>query len=347
MAMQAGMFILCILALLSFACEPIVVRVGQASQREEGESSFTSSQESDLQTYASWNSIEDFLQHLDHIKKLGTDALLKRYHEDGRLQIRNLFRRFRDSVEAPAQQGSLDTPPYLVDLELGGCMPIAKADIFDLGVYGDLRGLLETVFLTKLSPKSSVLGEAPSSPDVDELARLGFFELGIAMSGQSFYETDGESEIQGSNLRWKVIHEQSEAEDWAHQDAKAVEFRFLKTQDSSHDIHFTMAAQVGADLYAKKDLVSLPTLSIDYQYSAVGNGLGFQDLFIQTGLRDQDGVWQVLHMSRKISVSQNIGQGRVLHIVVSDHWGLPEETVRNFRLDMDQQNLCSLIGGEG
>jgi len=344
--MQAGMFILCMLTLLSFACHPIVVRVGQASQREEDESSFSTSSQGDLQTYASWNSIEDFLKHLDHIKKLGTDALLKRYHEDGRLQIRNLFRRFRDSVEAEAKQGSLETVPYLAELELGRCIPIAKFDIFDLGVYGDLRGLLETVFLSKLSPKSTVPGEASSTPDIDELARLGFFELGIAMSGQSFYETDGENEIQGSDLRWKVIHEQSEVEDWAGQDAKAVEFRFLKTQQSLNDIHFTMEAHVGPDLYESKDLVSLPTLSIDYQFSSVGNGLGFQDLFIQTGLRDQEGVWQDLRLSRKISVSQNIRQGRVLHIVAREHWGQPQETLRNFRLDIDQQNLCSLIGGD-
>ncbi|WP_141732700.1 hypothetical protein [Oligoflexus tunisiensis] len=337
--------ILCVMTLLLSACQPIVVRVGKRTQGTGAEpnhpieaATITTEQ---LQT---WNTVEDFLQHLDDIKTLGRDALLKRYHEDGRQQIRAVFRRFRDAVAAAAQRDGTPTSPYLSDLKAGTCVPISTQDIFGLEAFGDLRVLLETVFLSRIQP-TEALPEPEIPGDMDAITKLGFFELGIEMDGQSFYEEADLKERQGSDLRWKVIHEQSEPEDWFHLDQRGVQFHFLRTRDNPGDTRFSLDARVGEQVYEEDVNTTLPGLLLDYQKILESTGTSLQTLQMQTGWRDPDGRWRKLQISRQLIISQDIAQGHILHMTATEHWQKPEAIQKKFRLDLEAKRLCSGVGG--
>jgi hypothetical protein len=297
----------------------------------------------DANQVKNWNTVEDFLLHLDEIKTLGRDALLKRYHQDGRQQIRRVFRRFRDAVEAQAGRDGIAPLPYIGDLKAGTCVPISAHDIFGLEAYGDLRALLETAFLSRIQP-SEALPNPEVPGDMDAITKLGFFELGIAMDGQSFFEDLPPLERQGSDLRWKVIHEQNEPEDWAGLDERGVQFRFLRTQHNEIT-HFSLAAQVGTLVFEQEARGSLPGLWLDFEKIVEAQGANSQIMLMQTGWRDANGQWQKLHLSRRIEIKQDIAQGHILHVLASEHWQKPEAIHKRFRIDLDARNLCSELGG--
>jgi len=342
--MRRSVSIPIVATLLLNACHPIVVRVGKRSQDVEAVPSLPYHSEADITRVASWNSVEDFLLHLDEIKQLGRDALLKRYHADGRQQIRRTFRQFRDAVENQASRGAEPQLPYLGELEAGTCVPISTRDIFDLDAYGDLQSLLETVFLSRIKPSESI--PDPALPGgMDELTKLGFFELGIAMDGPSFYVDDGKTEIQGSDLSWKVIHEQNESDAWVNADQRRVRFRFVRMYNRPNRTNFVLEAQVSSEADEPGQGESLPSLWLDYEKIIENQGHSFQAMNLQTGWRDSSGHWNRLQMSRRIVVSQDIYQGHILHVSAIEHWQKPEAMEKKFRLDMDARHLCSELGG--
>jgi hypothetical protein len=343
--MRGRMSILCVVTLLLSACQPIVIRVGKRSQGTGAEPSLpTESSSITTDELATWNTVEDFLQHLDDIKKLGRDALLKRYHEDGRPQIRAVFRRFRDAVDAAAQKDGTSVLPYLSELEAGVCVPLSTQDIFGLEPYGDLRALLETIFLSRIQP-TDVLPEPELPGGMDAITKLGFFELGIEMDGQSFYEEAGLMERQGSDLRWKVIHEQSEPEEWFERDQRGVQFYFLRTRDRPGHSRFSLDARVGERVYEDDDDGILPALLLDYQKTLESAGTSVQTLQLQTGWRDPNGRWRQLQISRQLVISQDIAQGHILHMTATEHWQKAEAVQKKFRLDLEAKRLCSAVGG--
>ncbi len=330
-------------ALLLNACHPITVRVGKRTQGMEAEPSLPQTSSANIEQMKNWNTVEDFLLHLDEIKQLGRDALLKRYHEDGRQQIRGVFRRFRDAVEAQAGRDGLAPLPYVGDLEAGTCVPISSHDILGLEAYGDLRTLLETAFLSRIQPSES-LPEPGVPGGMDAITKLGFFELGIAMDGQSFYEELPIMERQGTDLRWKVIHEQNEPEDWVQRDERGVQFRFLRTKDKEYT-QFTLEAKVGSMVYEQEVSGSLPGLWIDFEKKVESFGSSSQTMLMQTGWRQPDGRWQTLQLSRRIEIKQDIALGHILHLLASEHWQKPEAIHKRFRLDLDARQVCSELGG--
>ncbi len=347
MGMHHRVIIHSILTLLLSACQPIVIHVGQASKRAEYEPTIPYRSSADDQSYSTWNSIQDYLDHLNAIKQMGKDALLKRYHQDGRQRIRGMFRHFRQKLEADSNRLPSDTASSFAELQVGSCMPFPTQDIFNLSDYGDLRGLLETVFLSKIKPTSAPALDPETPADVDAVSKLGFFELGISMDGASAFEINGAKEKQSSDLRWKVIHEQIEPESWIADDDQGVRFSFQKTHEAPAQDSFTLLARVGPQVYEEGDLGSMATLAIDYQRIVAAAGQSLQTMILRAGQRDQDAVWQQLSLSRRISVSQNIAEGRILHLVEQEHFGEWNESARSFRLDMDQQSLCADLMDEG
>ncbi|HYX33437.1 MAG TPA: hypothetical protein VE954_10010 [Oligoflexus sp.] len=329
--------------LLLNACHPIVVRVGERTQSTGDGPQLPYTSEIDTSAMTSWNSVEDFLQQLDTIKKLGRDALIKRYHEDGRQTIRQAFRQFRDAVEDQASRDVAQDVPYLGELEAGACVPISARDIFDLEVYGDLRAILETVFLSRIQPAASVPN--PTIPGaVDEITKLGFFELGIAMDGASYYRTIPNQEILGSDLQWKVIHEQNEPESWIESDQRLVAFHFYRRHEQPDHTTFRLEARVGPELVDGGG-GSLPTLVMDYHKTIEAEGQSYQEIVIQSGWRETSGLWQKLQLSRRIVVSQDINQGRILYIAATEQWKKPGAILKKFRIDMDARSLCSDLSG--
>jgi hypothetical protein len=332
-----------LVTLLLNACQPIVVRVGKRSSEMEAGPLLPAPATVDVETIKNWNSVEDFLLHLDEIRNLGREALIKRYHEDGRQQIRLVFRRFRDAVEGQAEREGLAPLPYLSSLAAGTCVPISTQDIFGLEAFGDLKALLETTFLSRIQP-SEALPDPAVPGSMDAITKLGFFELGIAMDGQSFYEESPQRDRQGTDLRWKVIHEQNEPEDWALGDDRGVQFRFLKTQEAERTL-FTLDAQVGAQLYEKASRASLPGLWIDFEKIVTAAGASTQTLLMQSGWREPDGRWQKLQLSRRFVMTQDIAQGHILHVAASEQWGKANAIQKKFRIDLDARSLCSELGG--
>jgi hypothetical protein len=328
--------------LLLSACHPIVVRVGKRTQDMEAEPLHPSAAPADINQMKTWNTVEDFLQHLDEIKQLGRDALLKRYHEDGRQQIRLVFRRFRDAVQEKAGRNAAAPLPYMSELEAGTCVPISTQDIFGLEAYGDLRTLLETAFLSRIQP-SETLPDPGVPGGMDAITKLGFFELGIAMDGESFYEEAPPVERQGTDLRWKVIHEKNEPEAWTNQDERGVQFRFLRTHQTGRT-HFTLDAQVGALVFEQEARGSLPGLWLDFEKVIPSQGASSQTMLLQTGWRHSNGTWESLQLSRRIEITQDIAQGRILHVLASEHWQKPEAIHKRFRLDLEERRLCSELG---
>jgi hypothetical protein len=332
-----------VVTLLLNACQPIIVRVGKRGSGLEAEPLLPAPATVDVETIKNWNSVEDFLLHLDEIKNLGREALIKRYHEDGRQQIRLVFRRFRDAVEGQAEREGLAPLPYLSALAAGSCVPISTQDIFGLEAFGDLKALLETTFLSRIQPSESL--PDPSVPgSMDAITKLGFFELGIAMDGQSFYEAGAEQEKQGTDLRWKVIHEQNEPEEWVGRDARAVQFRFLKTQDAER-MHFSLDALVGAQVYEQNVQGPLPGLWIDFEKIVSAVGASSQTMLMQSGWREPDGRWQKLQLSRRFVITQDIAQGHILHVTASEHWNKADAIQKKFRIDLNARSLCSELGG--
>lgn len=330
-------------ALLLSACRPIPVRVGKRIQDMEVESSLPQSASIDTKEINQWNTVEDFLSHLEAIKDLGREALLKRYHKDGRQQIRMAFRRFRDAVEVQASRESQETLPYITELELDVCVPIHSHDILGLDAYGELGTVLETSFLSRLQPSQSL--PKPGVPSgIDAITKLGFFELGLVFEGQSFYTKESIQYKQGSNLRWKVIHEQNDPLEWKPYDSHEVVFEFLRveSQDASE---FTLEAKVEDLENGKVSEGSLPTLRIEYRKNISKEGSSTQVMFMQTGWRHPTGHWQTLQLSRRIEISQDLAMGRILHVLASEQWQKPEAIHKKFRLDLDTKQLCSELGG--
>lgn len=332
---------LCVTLLLS-ACHPIVVRVGKRTQGMEAETQLPSAASIDLEEIKNWNTIEDFLQHLDDIKTLGRDALLKRYHQNGRQDLRLVFRRFRDAVTAQAEREGSVPLPYLSELEAGACVPLETQDIFGLDAYGDLKALLETSFLSRIQPSESL--PTPGVPgDMDTITKLGFFELGIAMDGDAFYEETSFLKKQGADLRWKVIHEQGEPEAWADQDARGVQFRFLRSEDERGTL-FTLNARAGMQVYEGEAFGSLPGLAIHFEKTLTPEGASTQTMLMQTGWLNADAQWQQLQLSRRLVIAQDLAQGHILHVTVSENWQKPEALTKKFRLDLEARRLCSELG---
>ncbi|HET9235605.1 MAG TPA: hypothetical protein VFO10_00050 [Oligoflexus sp.] len=332
---------LCATLLLN-ACHPIVVRVGQRTQGMEAETQLPSAASIDMEQIKSWNTIEDFLQHLDDIKKLGRDALLKRYHQDGRQDLRQVFRRFREAVSDEAAREGARPLPYLSELEAGACVPLKTQDIFGLDAYGDLKALLETTFLSRIQP-SATLPEPGVPGGMDTITKLGFFELGIAMDGDAFYEETPLETRQGADIRWKVIHEQGEPEEWSDQDARGVQFRFLR-REVGLGTNFTLSARVGLDVYEKKAADALPALWIDFEKTLTDEGASTQIILMQTGWQTAEGRWQELRLSRRLVIAQDLAQGHILHVTVSENWQKPDVFSKKFRMDLEARRLCSELG---
>lgn len=328
--------------LLLIACHPIVVRVGKRTQGMGAETQLPSAARIDLEEVKNWNTIEDFLQHLDDIKKLGRDALLKRYQKDGRLELRQVFRRFREAVASQAEREGTVPLPSLSELEAGACVPLKTQDILGLDAYGDLKSLLETAFLSRMQPNEA-LPEPGVPGGMDAITKLGFFELGIAMDGDAFYEESPRLQRQGADLRWKVIHEQGEPEAWAEEDARGVQFRFLRTEEGS-STHFTLSARVGVQVYEGDARGALPGLWIDFEKTLTPEGASMQTMLMQTGWQDAEGRWQILQLSRRLVIAQDLGQGHILHVTVSENWQKPDVFLKKFRMDLEARQLCSELG---
>jgi hypothetical protein len=296
----------------------------------------------DLEEIKNWNSIEDFLQHLDDIKKLGRDALLKRYHQDGRQYLRQVFRRFREAVIGQASREGSTPLPYLSELEAGACVPLETQDIFGLDTYGDLKSLLETTFLSRIQP-GDALPEPGVSGGMDAITKLGFFELGIAMDGDAFYEETPLQTRQGADLRWKVIHEQGEPEEWAEPDARGVQFRFLRSEEGL-GTHFTLSASAGVQVYEEEAADPLPGLWIDFEKTLTPEGASTQTMLMQTGWQTAEGGWQQLQLSRRLVIAQDLEKGHILHVTVSENWHKLDAILKKFRLDLEARRLCSELG---
>jgi hypothetical protein len=308
----------------------------------EAETQLPSAASIDLEQVKSWNTIEDFVQHLDDIKKLGRDALLKRYHQDGRKDLRQVFRRFREAVMKQAEREGSTPLPYLSELEAGACVPLKTQDIFGLDAYGDLKALLETTFLSRIQPTETL--PTPGVPGgMDAITKLGFFELGIAMDGDAFYEETALQTRQGADLRWKVIHEQGEPEEWLDQDARGVQFRFLRTEEGPAT-HFTLSARAGVHVYEEEAKAPLPGLWMKFEKTQTPEGASTQTVLLQTGWQTAEGAWQQLQLSRRLVIAQDLAQGHILHVTVSENWQKPEVFLKKFRLDLEARRLCSEFG---
>jgi hypothetical protein len=309
----------------------------------EAETQLPSAASIDVEEIKNWNTIEDFLQHLDEIKTLGRDALLKRYHQNGRQDLRLVFRRFRDAVTAQAEREGSAPLPYLSELEAGACVPLETQDIFGLDAYGDLKSLLETTFLSRIQPSESL--PTPGVPgEMDTITKLGFFELGIAMDGDAFYDDAPLLKRQGADLRWKVIHEQGEPEAWEDQDARGVQFRFLRSEDARATL-FTLNARTGVQVYEGEAVGSLPGLAIHFEKTLTPEGASTQTMLMQTGWQNAEAQWQRLQLSRRLVIAQDLAQGHILHVTVSANWQKPEVLTKKFRLDLEARRLCSELGG--
>ncbi|MCX6131173.1 MAG: hypothetical protein NTX25_19210 [Proteobacteria bacterium] len=329
------------------ACAPITVTVGKSTSNLSEERSLNTSQESSELKPQSWNSIEDLLSHLDSIKAIGTEALLKHYHKDGRREIRQVFRRFREAIVLQAGRSNDLENQSWQKLKAGNCMPIQTQDLFGLGIYGDLRPLLETVFLAKIKPENISTGNSQNLPEVDDVTKLGFFELGISMDGSSKITSTLNSELMESNMQWLVTHEQNEPTSWQDTDRFGVQFHFAKTRSTDTQSHFIMEARRGelSDLISPN--IALPALAVTYDSYMDKEGQSHQRLLLQTGYSKNLGSWTELAISRKFDILQDIARGHILHIVETEGYTKSKESMRSFRIDFKQQELCGEILDEG
>lgn len=324
------------LCLPLLGCSRFEFTVGKKKSKSSSEMSSDAMPQAHL--YSTWNSMEDYASHLDELKKDGADALLKIYREDGRHRIRLGFRRFRDAIIRDATHDDSTTLSPWSHIEAGSCKNIDKTDLFDLGGYGDLRSLIDTSFLGKLSLDHASAFNPQLPQQLDEVTKLAFFEFGINLEGQSSYVQKPLYSLMQTAVDWQVIHEQQEESSWITADEQKVRFTFKRQVNANGDQILEIGALVSSNLVECSAEERLPAMTLRY----VKRVSGSQHLFLKKGFRSIDGSWLEVKVSRRISILQDIKQGELLTLIDTQRFDLPGESSRSFSVSIKDLEICSV-----
>lgn len=340
--MQSRAAILAFVSFQLFACKPLEVTVGKKSNPAASDTA--SSQDGQGLQLTSWNSMEDNLAYLDQLKQEGADALFKLYQDGGRHKIRMGFRHFRDAIVRDAKTADGDKSIF-PKLEGGVCVALQKKDLLALDAYGDMRLVLGVAFLSRLERGDAPQFHARLPEQLDDLTQLAFFEFGIGIEGTSRYQEKDDWTLARSDVFWKVIHEQQDAESLKASDETGVRFGFARSKWDDGSQSFELSALAGPKVYENTATEALPAMSLKYESRPYSHGK-VQALIFKKGLQDLTGKWQSVHVSRRIALVQKHSEGDILELSETNGYGLANETKQKFIIRLGTQEICSGLNGD-
>lgn len=324
--------------LLMLACNQLNVDAGESNVSNEPTVNQADVPVDEQTVQQTWNSLSDALQYLQALREQAPQLLIDRYKEDGRDAVRGLFRQFRDAIAAEAVS-ELEYAPWR-NLEQGACLTVDKEQILGLSEYGDLAKILEMSYIGRLRPQQAEIFNPELPEKLDDVSKLALFEFGIGIDGESLFNENGSDYTMSADLRWKVIHETGDAENLVTKDASGVLFKM--TREYFHDASdsLSLEAIVGEGLYDGVQVSASPALMLSYTKS-IGNVVPeTQSLEVQRGIKNVDGSWENLYLSRKLDITYNRNDEKVLELVDTDMWQLPTERVRRFTLNIGENKVC-------
>lgn len=318
------------------SCRSLTVKVGHKSASSELQDvPATASEHRAL--YQSWNSMEDNVNRLEELKKEGAQSFLGQYKKQGRALLRSTFRQFRDSVVRNANTEHNYGMDLLGALAEGECRTLKNpSDVFLMDDYGDLRPLLETAILAKLSPSEASALHPSLAGSVDTLTKLIFFELGIKLDGSSHYAEAEGMQSMSSDIAMKVIHEQGENDDWKDADDKSFTLSMRHQKDASLSHSLRLEAAVGAGDQGQKAASSRDFLRFNYLQNASEQSLELQNGHMLTG------VGESLVYSRRLALHPDPAVAHQFILSDTQRYTMPNASTRNYQFNFDRHELCAM-----
>lgn len=324
--------------LMMIACDQLNVDAGESNVSNDSTSNQVDVPVDEQTAEQTWNSLNDALQYLQALREQAPQLLIDRYKEGGRDAVRSIFRQFRDAIAAEAVS-ELEYAPWR-NLEKGACLTVDKEKILGLEQYGDITKIIEMSYVGRLRPQQAEIFNPELPAKLDDVSKLALFEFGIGIDGESLFNESGENYSMSADLRWKVIHEEGDAEELIAKDANGVMFKMKREYFSEASDSLSLEAIVGEGLYDGTQASAAPTLILSYTKSIGAVVPETQSLELQRGIRNVDGSWESLYLSRKLDIIYNRSDEKVLELVDTDMWQMTNERVRRFTLNIGENTVC-------
>lgn len=333
---------ICAACLTTFiSCSQLNINVGAEDDSSASSNSLNVDNESEKAMLAapSWNSLEDSLAYLKELREKAPELLINRYREGGRDFIRKVFRQFRDAISKEAVS-TVDFAPWR-SLSSETCLDTNEIDLFGLREIGDLRALLENSYIGRLKPQQAELFNPQLPERLDEISRLALFEFGISIQGQSNFAQVGDDYSMSSDLRWKVIHEEGDDMSLWLNDDNGVKFSMTRQFLAGKSDALRLEATVGKGVYEDNVTTALPSMSLQYEKSLESvEGRQYQTLELMRGLKNTDGTWKDLFLSRRVELYYSQSDETILELIDTDQWQMPGEQVRKYALKVNETQIC-------
>ena len=328
-----------ILVPLSFlvfsSCKSLRLRVGSQNSQDQNLSQIAE-ESGAANLYQSWNSMQENMERLEELKKVGAEAFLRRYHEEGRRTLRQTMRQFRDAISRNADSRHSVGHGSLGKLKPGQCLILKTPDdLFCMHEYGDIRPLLQTAVLSKLEASDAPLMNSRLPESIDQVTKLVFFELGIKLDGSSRFHKKEALETINSNIRWQVIHEKGESESLKALDANAVLLSFDHQKRPGGEQSLELEALVGKEILDGSAKGVRNFMRLSYQQSEK-----IKILEIQNGKKDKDDK-ENLVFNRRLVLAPKAEQSRKLRFTDTLDFDSKKASVKTYTIDLDQLSICA------
>ena len=312
------------------SCFDVVVKLDRKEKNlpQSGDGSAAASQTEVL----SVSSFEGYLYHLDGLKNIAPDDLVKRYKDNLRFVFRREFRNLREVMIGLAERPHNYQDEMLADLSTDDCQPLQEQDFSDFVIDEHLSEILEASFLLNLDKLSSEK-ISPSLPqELDTIIHIILFEFGMRASGSSEVLVHEDQTEYKASLAWSIDPEVQDDPQQTMHDDYTMQLGYRRLYKLGVPLGFGLSI----DLVSDKEGRDKYSLVLDNEWS---HSSASQRYFSSVMQVSKNGV---LQYSRKIELEQSFVLSPVYIFRDTTRYGLDNETKRSAVLDMEKLEKCTM-----
>lgn len=282
-----------LLAFWGLSCTQIVVKVSKKSKVAVEDHNVVGSSE-DSTREPRIQDFEYYLMNLDDLRNVTGEELYRRLKDNWRHIFRREFRNFRQIVIDSAKRSHQYQDSLVSGIGKDECRTLKHADLRTFDGNEFLESILEASFLANLSIEAANKLNPGLIDQLELIAHLILFELGMRAEGQSQVEIDGSLTTMTSSIIWKVDPELPDLPELTELDDYAVRMNFVRVLQRSKSDSFTLQVEFA------KGLFDDPSMAAEYRME------------LQHRWREREHLGDVLEITMRIWHEKTLNYSRMI-----------------------------------